>query len=578
MAQILAQQVYDFTGGLNFRADQFQLKANESPGMLNVEIDPRGGVFSRAGYVNLHSTAITATGWNPKRLFNYNGATVPTIMLTTGLKADATPISGTVQHSTGSNFSVLNYGAGTPIAVTSSNGASFAQWEETLYMAIGSSAASMYKWINTNTYATALTASGPTWQPYAVPTGGYMPRAEINITHANKHWVANTYENGVAYPNRVRWSHENLPEDWMVDDYIDIVAGGDGVTGLQVVDGQLLIFKPKAVYLLMGYDADSFQLVELSITLGIDYPQQAVVGDGGCYFFDYPNGLHFYNRNGIQDIFERIRPIIINNEVNSVALDQITLSFIRNRVWISLPYLPTNMGSPPSYPNVNLIYDKTIGSTGAYTMFQTAPSLNDDATPVTIDGYGLVNGVEWRDSSDQPIYLMISPDDDYKFVYSVDDYDNTIDTMPHSLDGKFETTYRTSWFDNNRYVQLKTFIRPYLVLKEVSSPTIIQLSIFRNYDESTTYGAVRSITLSPTTSGGTYSTNSVGGVYGTATYGTTTVGAALKTRGLPPLGKAFSIQLEFSGPDSLTSLTFPGRKWGLNSIAYKFKNRQIRGN
>ena len=173
---------------------------------------------------------------------------------------------------------------------------------------------------------------------------------------------------------------------------------------------------------------------------------------------------------------------------------------------------------------------------------------------------------------------MISPDDDYKFVYSVDDYDNIVDTMPGALDGKFETTYRTSWFDNNRYVQLKTFIRPYLVLKEVSSPTIIQLSIFRNYDESTTYGAVRSITLSPTTSGGTYSTNSAGGVYGTATYGTTTVGAALKTRCLPPLGKAFSIQLEFSGPDSLTSLTFPGRKWGLNSIAYKFKNRQIRGN
>ena len=49
MAQILAQQIYDFTGGLNFRADQFQLKANESPSMLNVEIDPRGGVFSRAG-------------------------------------------------------------------------------------------------------------------------------------------------------------------------------------------------------------------------------------------------------------------------------------------------------------------------------------------------------------------------------------------------------------------------------------------------------------------------------------------------------------------------------------------------
>ena len=46
--QIFEQQ--DFTGGLNLRADQFQLADNESPRMLNVEIDPRGGVFARGGF------------------------------------------------------------------------------------------------------------------------------------------------------------------------------------------------------------------------------------------------------------------------------------------------------------------------------------------------------------------------------------------------------------------------------------------------------------------------------------------------------------------------------------------------
>ena len=47
MSQIQISEVSDFTGGLNFRADQFQLASYESPDMLNVEIDPRGGVFSR---------------------------------------------------------------------------------------------------------------------------------------------------------------------------------------------------------------------------------------------------------------------------------------------------------------------------------------------------------------------------------------------------------------------------------------------------------------------------------------------------------------------------------------------------
>ena len=34
----------DFRGGLNLRADQFNIAENESPAMLNVEVDPRGGV------------------------------------------------------------------------------------------------------------------------------------------------------------------------------------------------------------------------------------------------------------------------------------------------------------------------------------------------------------------------------------------------------------------------------------------------------------------------------------------------------------------------------------------------------
>jgi hypothetical protein len=53
----------DFTGGLNFRADQFQLAPNESPFILNMEVDPRGGVFSRAGYMNFNTSGISGT-WN----------------------------------------------------------------------------------------------------------------------------------------------------------------------------------------------------------------------------------------------------------------------------------------------------------------------------------------------------------------------------------------------------------------------------------------------------------------------------------------------------------------------------------
>lgn len=69
--QIFEQK--DFTGGLNLRSDQFQLADNESPEMLNVEVDPRGGVFSRGGMLRINSEDVAGT-WNPQKLYAFNSA------------------------------------------------------------------------------------------------------------------------------------------------------------------------------------------------------------------------------------------------------------------------------------------------------------------------------------------------------------------------------------------------------------------------------------------------------------------------------------------------------------------------
>lgn len=566
MAQILAQQISDFTGGLNLRADQFQLARNESPRMLNVEIDPRGGVFSRAGYKTKHANAIISSGqWNPKGLYNYRGNS-PQIMLSTSISTDATPVDGKVYYSNGGNFSILNSAASVSVPVKSVNGAAFTSWGKKLYIAPGASVPNCYRWTDGATYATALTASGPTWQPYALPVGGYMPRAELCITHANKMFVANTYENGVAYPNRLRWSHENLPEDWFQDDYVDINAGGEGIRGLQIVDGQLLIFKPKAVYLLMGYDADSFQLVELSTTLGIEHPQQCVAGAGGVFFFDYPNGLYFYNRNGIQDLFERLRPIIIKKEINASALDEVTCSFVNNRLWLSMPYKDIDEGTAPAYATVNFVFDPTVGRNGAWIMFQSS------------NGYGLISGCDWNDSQDNSYHLMINPDSTFPYVYAVDNYAYTVDDVlvgaTPSSTGEFESYYRTSWFDYGRYAQPKTFKKPYFVMKEVDENTEIKVEVFKNYNESQSTSGSESMIVTGTITGGRYGVDT----WGNAVYGIDTVGSVIKRNTICPPGTAYSIQLEFSGPNAATSPTTIGRKWGLNSISYKFKIRRIKGN
>lgn len=570
MTQILFDQVRDFTGGINYRADQFQLAKNESPQIINLEVDPRGGVFSRAGYKKKHLDAVVAANWNPKGLFNYKYPSAPRIMLTTGYDSVG-PVNGRVYSSTGGNFAELETAATIPVDVKSPNGASMTQWEDILYMAIGKDATQMYKWVAGNAYVTALTASGPTWQPYQTGGSGYMPRAELVVAHANKLFVANTYEDGQYYPNRIRWSHENLPEAWYQQDYIDIVAGGEGIRGLQILDGQLVIFKPKAVYLLMGYDADSFQLVELTTIIGIDTPQQAVAGSGGVYFFDYPLGLFFYDRNGIRNLFDRLKPIIDTDRINANKLEDVTLSFINDRLWISMPFDIEDSGSNPSYPNCNFMFDPSIGRQGAFTLFQSATY--DAQNQTDIVGYGLLSGIDWQDSTEDVWHLMIHPNPNFKFVMYVDEYDNTADDIvAGDNDGDIATSYTTSWFYDDRYVQDKTFVKSLYVVKSVEAETQIRVNVYHDFN-STDVATQHTVTLLPVQTGGlygtaTYSLDGSGGVYGQSL-----LREGIQTGGRLKTAKA--VQLEFIGPTGDLTNT-PGRAWGINSIAFKYKRRKIR--
>ena len=55
---IKLEMLEDFSGGLNLRSDQFNLAPNESPEMLNVDVDPRGGIKMRLGVVKRNGTVL----------------------------------------------------------------------------------------------------------------------------------------------------------------------------------------------------------------------------------------------------------------------------------------------------------------------------------------------------------------------------------------------------------------------------------------------------------------------------------------------------------------------------------------
>jgi hypothetical protein len=134
-------RVDDFTGGLNLDANVFRLAKNQSGDLLNVDLNPKGGVSSRWGFSRINTSAaggFAAGAFYPSRLFSWQGTT-RYLMLAS---------NDGVYHSTGGNF--------TSLSLTTNNefGASFAPWDTVstslLYVARGAGY-QMTKWNGTTT-------------------------------------------------------------------------------------------------------------------------------------------------------------------------------------------------------------------------------------------------------------------------------------------------------------------------------------------------------------------------------------------------------------------------------------------
>ena len=529
----------DFTGGLNLRADQFQLADNESPKMLNAEIDPRGGVFSRGAMRRTNTTAITPTNWNPTSMYSFFAST-HRLMLSTGYSSAGGGVNGDVFWSTDcSSYASL------AIPVTGAFGASFASWGEELYVATGSGSVA-YKWDGTT--KTALTASGPTFQnTYTAPTlpAVFFPKSDHTVTHAGKIFVASTNENGVAYPNRVRWSHPNLPGNWAADDFIDINTGSVGITAIAVFSGHLVVFKKDAVFAIFGYDSDTFQVVEVSRSVGAINPGAVTTTEYGVYFYSHPDGLMLYNVNGVVDLFQPLRPAVVNGYINASATSAINVNYINRRVWVSLPYSETTVETKPS---VSFVYDTTVNKSGAWIMFST------------YDGCGISAGLTFNQTDGTVKHVVAHPV--HAYTLAVDNYASALDNVT-GTDNQFASRYRTRWFDAGSYSSNKMFRRPALVVKQTQAASQLTVVVYGNYEEAEN-GELKQYTVDVPASGS-------GMLWGYALWDTATWGAANPGSQVVDgrsIGLAKSIQIEFVGS--------PAQKWGVNSFTLKYNPRKVK--
>lgn len=547
MAQLRPLNITDMTGGLNLRADAYSLAENESPEMLNVDPDPRGGVRSRRRWTNF-----ALPDSSPLSMHLWRRRTGGSILVTAANNGHMYQIAATRPGDPTSppTMTQVLVGAASVGCNASIHGAQFVEWTDKLYIACGRTGFG-HRWSGSGS-AVALAANGPTWQnDYTAPVGGHFPRAEHATTYGAYMVTANTQENGFEYPNRVRFSHPNNPENWAELDFIDIEAGGSHITGLVAFSDHVVVFKTASVWAIYGHDADTFTPVNLSPDAGAPHRKAIALATDSVFFYSHPLGvLEYMPDRGVAEVSAQLRPIFDSGELNPTALGTVALGWLGRRLWFGAPY--QRGGATPSYPKTVFVYDPQLS---AWTAYQGG--VGDGSPEAPSPGTkGLSLFATGESSAADPLLLAYHPDGaivevdsrseediDYIFAYTI---------AP-------ETVYATRWLHAGWPALRKSWRRPDYIVSELPADYALDVDVRRDYDEAHERSTH---TVTVATDGEATWGEFVWGD-GT-TYGMAAEGARIMRGG--SIGLARSVQLVFRSSD----------QWQLNQIIMKFRARRFR--
>jgi hypothetical protein len=527
------QEQADFTGGLNVRADQFNLAENESPDLLNVDVDPRGGVSRRNGITAINSTALSG---NARSLFAHSSASYNQIMA-----AVTSGGNSTLWYATTANFTQISSSAG---AVTMIGAV---PPRDTSYAAT--------KWSGSGN-ADRLT-------PDTDGSDGHFPCARYVATWAQFVWVAYTLESGDYYKNRVRFSKVNDAENWTATDFIDIDIGEDGdfITAIIPDGDRILVFKQNSVYAIYGFGRDSFEVRNVTRSAGCRDGSQPTATNAGIFFWYAEDGVYLLTYDNVVWAFERIKPKIDDTSIGFTNAP--SLMWFDERLWVSVDYTSGESvaGAAQSGRRNVFVWDPSLGPIGAWTRYDINARWLWAYRPTGADHSGLAVTSEWSGTAAFTRVAKLNQDTD------VDLYD------PSGTAVEVFSHYQTGWFSGNRPTFSKRWGKTRTVLLADNTMTVV-MSIFKDYDL-----ASETVTLSQTITGSastaTWDTAPSGG--GNGVWGTSQWAAAAGTNiyrffRWPTAGTAKAISLRFS----VTPTPSARGKWGLTSAVCMYRTRRLR--
>jgi len=577
-----------FVGGLNLRRSQFQLAEDESPDLLNVDVDPRGGFYTRQGWARWNPTDIVpvvdADTWQPRNAFVHDTSVAGTqyVYVINDNEIYIGDDTGVFTH-----LSTLPNATGVP------HGADFSAWGDDVYIALGA-ATGVYR---QTLVAAPVAMDVDDWSEIDTPNTGTFPSATYIEHHGGFMWCADTLEASVRRRNRVRWSHPGVPDAWRQDDFIDIEEGGGYITGIISFNDHLVVFKTTGIWAIYGYDAESQQIVNPSENIGCPSLTGMTKSSQAIFFYSTYEGGGVFSYQGGQPtlLSEALRPAF---EAMHVP-DNVFVSWAGRRLWVGVPWHKEE--GEKVNPTTLFVFDADIGR-GAWTMYRS----NYGAVATVLDGAD-TNGryplaafwspsaaalvtldftLEAFDAILLDLTLGVEPGTDPLDLpdYLVTGGDDEIIVGGGTFQGQeFDSYYRTRWLHAGWPDRKKSWRRPTFIVREVPQDTDLLVEIYRDYNEANIY---RSRTLNVRSGGGVYwtelgadSIDLPGADYDPegaedpdgrgADWGQTPSGSRLMRGGSMGLAKAVQMKIRASGVS-------PRKRWGVDAIVAKIVMRRFR--
>lgn len=548
-----------FVGGLNLRADQLKIGDNQSPWLLNMDLDEAFGARSRRGWDIRTGYSAAGESVDPRNMYSH---TAPNGTETTFLAS-----GGNIYTSTGAATFVRGSIGGVGVSGDADpHGADFASWNDEVFVACGRGEESLV-WLGG--VWTQLTDAYGNWaNDYTAPgVTRMMPKAEMVATQHGYLWCANTLEGGTHHANRLRFSHPNDPDKWAYLDFIDFPEGDGPITGIVPFRDHLLVFFAESVWALYGTNLATFSKANVSETLGAVNRQCLTRSERDVFFVAWPYGVYSIGPDSIQEVSSNLRPALKLSGDFSPDTSLQWLSYVNQKLFWSVPF--NENGAPPT-PTSVFTYDPAIG---AWSLWRAA------------DG-SAIGPVVGSPSSSEPLAAIRPATTPLGNAQSAEFW--KFDAKEEPVDGvssTFETVLRTPWSDSGYPTVRKRWRRPDLIIRDSDFPYTLNMHVYHDLDE-TAARRTLSVSFVPKSSASFWLTDplwdgtdasletpAAGQSWDDYTYsvppslwGTSAKGSSITRSG--SLGNASSVQVEFHGE--------PGKKWGVNAIIWKSIMRRIR--